>query len=193
MIRSRTAAALAGVVLVVLSVAACDAVTLPQPQPVANPQVVCLAVPDQPCKQAFDITGAAPGSVAQVVVQCTAPVCTVQDGEANVTVVFIDGRRESSGYGWAGAGGGGVAAPPPIPVQPPEPLTISPVCLGVPLAQCLDMAATGPEGEGVGPEVRSITVRCTDICTNGGSGQTTYEFKDGRPSVTIMWASASGG
>jgi hypothetical protein len=129
--------------------------------------------------------------VAQVVVQCTAPVCTIQDGEAEVTVVFIDGRRESSGYGWAGAGGG--AAPAPIPVKPPVPLTIAPVCLGVPLAQCVDIATTGPEGEGVGPEIASITVRCSNVCTNGGSGETTYEFKDGRPSVTTMWAIGGSG
>jgi len=189
--RIRTLAVLAGVVLAIL-VAACDtADTPPQPQPVANPQVVCLAVPDQACKQAFDVTGAAPGSVAQIVVQCTVPVCTNQNGEADVTVAFIDGRRESSGYAWAGAGAG--AAPAPIPLRPPAPLTIAPVCLGVPLAHCIDMAATGPEGEGVGPEVASITVRCTTVCTNGGSGQTTYEFKDGRPSVTIMWVDAEGG
>jgi hypothetical protein len=56
-IRSRTVAGLAGVVLAILSVAACDSVVLPQPQPVANPQVVCLAVPDLACKGAFDITG----------------------------------------------------------------------------------------------------------------------------------------
>ena len=111
--------------------------------------------------------------------QCTAPICTNDNGEADVTIVFIDGRRESSGYAWAGA-----EAPP---------LTIAPVCLGVPLAHCLDVAATGPEGEGVGPDVASITVRCTTVCTNGGSGQTTYEFKDGRASVTIMWADAGGG
>ena len=56
-----------------------------------------------------------------------------------------------------------------------------------------DVAATGPEGEGVGPDVTSSTVRCTTVCTNGGSGQTTYEFKDGRASVTMMWADAGGG
>jgi hypothetical protein len=192
-IRSRTVAGLAGVVLAILSVAACDSVVLPQPQPVANPQVVCLAVPDLACKGAFDITGEAPGSVAQVVVQCTAPVCTIQDGEAEVTVVFIDGRRESSGYGWAATGAGGGAAPAPVPVQPPVPLNIAPVCLGIPLRQCIEMAATGPAGEGVGPEVAAITVRCTTVCTNGGNGQTTYEFKDGRPSVTIGWETMGGG
>ena len=177
--RFRAAGAVAGVVLAIL-VAACDTADTPrQPQPVANPQVACLAVPEGACKGAFDISGAAPGSVAQIVVQCTAPVCTNDNGEADVTIVFIDGRRESSGYAWAGA-----EAPP---------LTIAPVCLGVPLAHCLDVAATGPEGEGVGPEVASITVRCTTVCTNGGSGQTTYEFKDGRASVTIMWADAGGG
>ena len=187
---SRAAVAVAGAVLALVGVAACESGAVrPQPPPVANPQVVCLGVPDQACRQAFDITGAAPGSVAQIVVQCTAPICTLQNGEADVTVVFIDGRRESSGYGW----GGGPAAPAPIPVNPPVPLTIVPACLGVPLAQCLDMAATGPEAVGVGPEVASITVRCRDVCTNGGSGQTTYEFKDGRPSVTVMWAVGSGG
>jgi hypothetical protein len=175
----RAAAALAGVVLAILGITACDTADTPaQPQPVANPQVACLAVPDQACKGAFDISGAVPGSVAQVVVQCTAPVCTNGNGEADVTIVFIDGRRESSGYAWAGA---------------EAPLMIAPVCLGVPLAQCRDMAATGPEGEGVGPDVASITVRCTTVCSNGGSGQTTYEFKDGRESVTIMWADAGGG
>lgn len=187
MISSRAAAAVAGVALAILGVTACDSGVMPPPQPVANPQVVCLGVPDQACKEAFDISGAVPGSVAQVVVQCTVPICTVLNGEADVTVVFIDGRRESSGYGWAGA------APAPAPVRPPAPLTIAPVCLGVPLQQCFDMAATGPEGNGVGPDVASITVRCSDVCTTGGSGQTTYEFVDGRPSVTVMWVTGSGG
>lgn len=186
---SRGAVALAGVVIAMLGATACDT-GVTRPQPVSNPQVVCLGVPDQACKQAFDVSGAVPGSVAQIVVQCTVPICTVQNGEADVTVVFIDGRRESSGYGWAGGAG---AAPAPVPVRPPVPLTIAPVCLGVPLAQCLDIAVTGPDGEGVGPEIASITVRCSDVCTNGGSGQTTYEFKDGRPSVTTMWAIGSGG
>ena len=187
---SRVAGAVAAVVIAILGVAACDSGGIrPQPQPVANPQVVCLGVPDQACKQAFDISGAVPGRVAQVVVQCTAPICTIQNGEADVTVVFIDGRRELSSFSWAGA-----AAPAaPIPAQPTVPLTITPVCLGVPLAQCLEMAAAGPEGAGVGPEVASITVRCSDVCITGGSGQTTYEFEDGRPSVTVMWAIGSGG
>ncbi len=180
---SRAAVAVSGVVLALLALAACDSAVVP-PQPVANPQVVCLGVPDLACNQAFDLSGTAPGTVAQVVVQCTVPACTLHNGEAEVTVVFIDGRRETSGHGWAGAG----AAPAPIPVKPPAPLTFAPVCLDVPLAQCLDIAITGPEGEGVGPEIASITVRCSNVCTNGGSGQTTYEFKDGRPSVTTMWA-----
>ena len=130
--RFRAAGAVAGVVLAIL-VAACDTADTPrQPQPVANPQVACLGGPRGGLQGAFHISGEAPGSVAQIVVQCTAPVCTNSNGEQDVTIVFIDGRRESSGYAWAGA-----EAPP---------LQIAPVCLGV-------MISTGDLKKGVAIEL----------------------------------------
>jgi len=124
-------------------------------------------------------------------VRCAVPVCTVASGEANVIIFYIDGRQDSSGYAWA------AAAPAPMPPEPPEPpvpLTVEPVCVGVPAESCIEMATSAvaglPRG---GPAVASITVRCTAVCTpTNGEGETVVQFADGT-STTSGWGYSSGG
>jgi hypothetical protein len=153
------------------------------------PQVACQGVPDSICKQALDTTGATQGTVAQVIVRCSKPVCTEQSGEADVLILFRDGRQVTSNYGWASA----PAAPAPIPVITPPALAVQPECQGLPLQQCQDMAISGLDGN-FAAAVGKITVHCSAICTpTSGSGETTYEFVDGRPSVTSSWNYEGGG
>ncbi len=153
------------------------------------PQVACQGVPDSVCRQAVDSTGEVQGSVAQVVVRCSKPVCTEQSGEADVLVVFVDGRQVTSNYGWSSA----PADPVQVPLITPPPLPVNPVCQGVPFQKCLDMATGGLDGSMAGA-VGKITVHCSAVCTpTSGTGETTYEFVDGRPSVTTSWAYEGGG
>ncbi len=175
---------------------ACDALPAVPVGPVGDPQVVCQGVPRAACQQAFDVSGAAPGSVVQVVVRCTVPVCTNATGEAEVTIRFADGRTETSGYGWASAPHPQPQAPPEPPRVGPEdasPLPIQPTCVGVPAEMCTQMASGGPGGDGVDDTVRAITVRCSAVCTPlAGQGQTTYEFVDGRAPITHDWIYENG-
>lgn len=153
--------------------------------PLGAPEFLCQGVPDQVCKGALDSTGADRASVVRVIVRCTTPVCTVAAGEADVTLVFIDGRQENSGYGWAGAEPGPAQ---PIPVITQAPLSVQPACVGIPLQRCVEMASTGPSGDGTFGTVTAITVHCDTTCTlSNGQGQTKYEFANGAPSVTASW------
>lgn len=188
----RPRAALAAAVLATLVVAGCEEPGSAPAGPVGAPQVVCQGVPRAACQQGADTgaqgPGGARGTIARIVVRCKLPVCTDASGEADITVFYVDGRQETSGYGWASA--------PAVPVQvdPPIPVTFEPECVGVPLQQCIEMATTEPGGTGVDATVGAITVRCSAICTAAsGQGQTTYDFVDGRASVTIDWTYGNGG
>lgn len=154
--------------------------------PLGPPEFLCQGVPDQVCKGALESTGGGDtGSVVRVIVRCTTPVCTVAAGEADLTLIFIDGRQENSSYGWAGAEPGPAE---PVPVITRAPLTVQPKCVGIPLQKCLEMASTGPSGAGTFGTVTAITVHCDTTCTlTNGQGQTKYEFADGAPSVTASW------
>lgn len=179
------------IAVIALGLLACE----PAPAPGAPvggggaPQVACQGVPNSICKQAVDTTGAARGTIAQVIVRCSQPVCTEQSGEADVLIVFRDGRQERSNYGWASA----PAMPAPVPVITPPPLAVQPECQGVPFQQCIDMATSGLDGN-TAAAVGKITVHCSAVCTpTSGTGETTYEFMDGRPSVTSSWNYQGGG
>jgi hypothetical protein len=173
--------ALAGLTVLTCSPPAAPAV------PVGAQPVVCQGVPRAACQQAVDTIGGRRGAVARVVVRCKQPVCSDATGEADVIIFFADGRQETSGYGWASA----PAAPVPVITQPPLP--VEPVCEGVPFQKCLEMATSGLDGSTAGA-VGKITVHCSAVCTpTSGSGETTYEYVDGRPSVTSSWNYEGGG
>jgi hypothetical protein len=178
------------IALVALGSLACEPAAAPAaPAGGGAPQVACQGVPDSICKQALETTGAAQGAVAQVIVRCSKPVCTERSGEADVLVQFRDGRQVTSNYGWESA----PAVPAPIPVITPPPMPVQPDCQGVPFQQCIDMATSGLDGN-TAAAVGKITVHCSAVCTpTSGSGETTYEFVDGRPSVTSSWNYEGGG
>ena len=176
-------AGLAVVALLALGCLGCESAPPPTAPAGAGPQPICQGVPQPVCIQAIDTTGAAKGAITHIIVRCTSPICTVQQGEAAVTVFYVDGRREESSYGWSSSG----VMPVPVITQPALP--VQPECIGVPLQKCLEMAATGPEGTGTDATISSIAVRCSGTCTPaGGQGQTTYEFANGSPAKTIDWS-----
>ena len=183
----RPRAALASMAFVALVAPACG----PPPEPVppgAVQQVVCQGVPASVCNQAFDTVGSR-GPIVQVVVRCSQPVCTELGGEADVLIVFADGRRETSNYGWASA----PAMPVPVPVITPPTLTVEPICQGVPLRQCQDLASSIDPAEGLRP-IGSITVRCNGVCTaEVGQGQTVVQHLDGTADTVVEWAYGGGG
>ena len=146
------------------------------------PQVVCQGVPDSVCKQAFDTVGAGSrGAVAQLVVRCSKPICTEQLGEADVLIIFVDGRRETSNYGWASA----PAAPAPIPLITQPALAVQP--------ECQEMA-TSMDPEEMARPIESIIVRCNGVCTPAsGQGQTIVHHADGSTDLTIDWVYGNGG
>ena len=77
----------------------------------------------------------------------------------------------------------------------PVGLPVVPVCIGVPLEQCRDMATTWFEGSNLGEhqanQVVRITVRCSTVCTpRNGDGDTRIDFTDGT-NLTSGWGYAS--
>ena len=105
--------AFALMLIAVLSIAACEmlpagpagpAVPVGPAGPVADPQFICVGVPQVACRSAYS-GGFDPARppVVQVIVRCIRPICTDIEGEAEVTFVFANGQRELGGYGWESA------------------------------------------------------------------------------------------
>jgi hypothetical protein len=96
--------------MAVLSTAACEALPVGPAGPagpvgpVADPQFLCVGVPQAACRQAFSggFDPARP-NVVQVVVRCSGAICTDAQGEAEVTFAFADGQRQLWTYGWESA------------------------------------------------------------------------------------------
>jgi len=177
------------IALVALGSLACEPVAAPgAPAGGGAPQVACQGLPNSVCHQAVDtVGGSSRGPIAQVVVRCSKPICTERLGEADVLIIFVDGRRETSSYGWESA------PAVPAPLITPPPLPVEPICEGVPFQKCIDTATSGLDGS-TADLVGKITVHCSAVCTpTSGTGETTYEFVDGRPSVTTSWNYEGGG
>jgi hypothetical protein len=193
----RTRAALAAVALATLVLAGCEESRSAPAGPVGAPQVVCQGVPQAACRQAFDAIssnpgGAPRGTIVRVVMRCTLPVCTDANGESDITIFYVDGRQESSGYGWSSAPA--IPVPEaPVPVITPPALAVQPDCQGVPLQQCHDMA-TSIDAEEMSRPIESITVRCNGVCTpESGQGKTIVHHLDGSADLTIDWVYGNGG
>ncbi len=90
-------------VIAALAIAACDVFPSGPVAPIGGAQVVCQGVPLEACRAAAGTVTSAKVA-ARVLVRCTQPVCTEAAGEAEVTLHFVDGTSETSGYGWASAG-----------------------------------------------------------------------------------------
>jgi hypothetical protein len=102
-------------------------------------------------------------------------------------VVFADGTGREGGFGYAVPVG-----PPHVGTEPP--LTVVPVCLGVPRAQCEEFArAAASDPVSAGLTVESITVRCTKTCTEtNGEGESLVTLTDGT-TRTSGWSYMQGG
>jgi hypothetical protein len=94
-----------------LAIGGCDSLPFLPGGPVGGAELVCQGVPREACRQAAG-TVASAKVVVRVLVRCTLPACTDAEGEAEVTIQFVDGTSETSWYGWASA---------PEPAQPQEP------------------------------------------------------------------------
>ena len=163
------------------------------PDPSAGPgapQVVCLGVPASKCR-AFVEQAAANGGTTPLVgvrIVCSAGPCVERSGQVTIDAVYADGRRESSGSGWATAGGG---APPPVAVPPQPaptlPAGVEPICVGLPAAQCTGMAVDVMLEATAGSTVVSIVVTCTTRCdATTGQGSTVVTYDDGT-TTTHQW------
>jgi len=157
----------------------------PTEPPIGQPNVACLGVPQAPCDDAVkSLEGMFDAPIVRISVACTVPACTATDGQVSIDVLLANGRRENSGYGY------GIAQPQPAPVEPPV-LTVVPICLGLPITNCRDMALTmlqepGFPGE-ARPAIARITVRCTAVCgPASGDGETRIDYVDGT-NATTTW------
>jgi hypothetical protein len=168
------------IALLVLVAAACEP-AVETLVPVGEARIDCQGVPPQQCQQAVnDARSSSAVPLVELIVRCSAPPCTLQQGETQVQARYADGSTSTWGTGWSGA------VPAPLPVDPAGPLPavplpVQPVCLGMPAQLCLEQASSAmtslPPGS---PAVRSITVRCTVVCTPiKGAGETDVTFVDG--------------
>jgi len=168
------------IALLVLVAAACEP-AVETLVPVGEARIDCQGVPPQQCQQAVnDARSSTPVPLVELIVRCSAPPCTFQQGESQVQARYADGSTSTWGSGWS------AAVPAPLPVDPAGPLPavplpVQPVCLGLPGQGCLEQALSAitslPPGS---PAVQSITVRCTAVCTpTKGEGETVVLFVDG--------------
>jgi hypothetical protein len=175
--------ALGTILLAVVVVAACGA-DGPSEAAALEPIVDCAGVPAERCQSAVVEAMAEPGNrphVRAITVRCTAPSCTIQEGQMAVTVLLDDGSRITSGSGWAAAAPG-VPAPDRGTVD--VVLPVKPICIGVPPKACEQFAKSSLDGLGARPldTIVSIVVRCgagAPCIETRGSGSTDLTFRDG--------------
>lgn len=170
--------ALVGVVLLLILATGCGDETV-GPSPGGAPQFECVGVPGPLCEQILR-EHAANRPVMAASIRCTAVVCNEAQGEVAITIVLAGGERLESGYGWAQAvpaGPGGPMTPAALPELP-----VKPICLGIPLSDCHDLAVSSLTARDVA-DIASITVRCIGVCTPAeGSGETVVVRVDGSTS-----------
>jgi hypothetical protein len=154
--------------------------------------VDCQGVPAQQCEGAVEqARGVSRATLVQVVVRCSAPPCTDEAGQMDVQALYSDGNTT----GWSSAWAAAVPMPAPTPlIQPDAPLSIKPLCLNVPDAICEEMAWSSVSGlPSGGPAVRSISVRCSAVCTpTKAEGTVSIVFADGT-STFSSWGYDGGG
>lgn len=164
-----------GMAVGILFVGGC---ALSGPTPVAvppgQPLIECVGVPPDICQGAFRDAGlnAPPGAVAvRIQVRCTARVCLPTSGQTEVTIQYSDGTTSTFGNAWEQAVPGN-QAPPVLP--------LAPVCAGVPLERCREMALSAVPGEDDRPPIVSIVVTCTKPpCTEArGDGDVVVTYAD---------------
>lgn len=176
------------VVLMAVVAAACGSAP-ESPTPIGIGPIDCQGVPAQQCQEAVDqARGVSRAMLVQVLVRCSAPPCTDQAGQIQVQAQYADGSTTGWSSAWAGAVPAG-----PDQGAPAGQLPVRPVCLGVAEAMCLDMAMSAAGELPPDPAVRSISVRCTAVCTpTKGEGTTTVVLANGT-TVLSNWGYESGG
>jgi len=165
-------------IVAVLSAVGCGE---PPPDPVesstpSGPPITCVGVPASTCSETLDgvRTNGSPVPPVAIRVVCAAKACTEAEGAAAVEVLYADGSRSSSSFGWSAAG-----EPVSIPGAPP-PLGIVPVCIGIDEQHCRSMAESALGERRFPPPIRSIVVRCTGVCVPAkGRGTTVVTYNDG--------------
>jgi hypothetical protein len=166
--------------------------TLPDPAPVADPVVDCLAVPTERCAQALAdaIAAAEPGIVpTRIRVTCSTPACTLVAGQAQVDAMLSDGTVRSWAQEWSHA----LEVPPPGLPEDATILPITPACVGLDLERCREMAKSIIVPVGQTGRVVGIVVACTVATCDAteGQGTTTVTFEDGTTRVAD-WGYAGG-
>lgn len=190
--RPRIRVALAALVAVLAL--GCETVGPAAPSLPPAPIVDCLATDAQTCASALaDARANAPAGTVplRVRVTCSQPVCRPASGVAQVDVWYTDGSVDSYAMTWDG---GPAAAPPPRDEAPDEPiLAIDPVCIGIDIGRCREMAKSIIVPVGQTGRVVSVVVTCTGPrCTKAdGQGTTRVTFEDGT-SREADWAYAGG-
>jgi hypothetical protein len=167
--------------LAALLFAACGGETIETP-PDGAPAFDCVGVPIPTCEQILReqrdaARGAAP--IVGATIRCTSATCSEAEGEVTISVVFADGTRTESGYGWAMAPPVAPGGPDPDPFEPPKP-PVQPTCIGVDEGNCQNAATNALMEFGDPAPIASITVTCGGVCTpTEGSGTTVIVIADG--------------
>ena len=114
MIAPRRAAVVAALLLAATLPTGCDDATVPAENPFQ-----CIGLPTATCERFLaEAQRSVPNSAPiSAIIKCTA-VCTEEQGDATLLVVFANGERVEYGTGWAQAQGGGVDPGQPAPAPP---------------------------------------------------------------------------
>jgi hypothetical protein len=91
---------IAAIVLAILIVAACGG-DEPSDPAATGPVVDCIGVPAAHCREAVDqaLADAGGSRVVAITIRCSAPSCTLQQGQTEVTVLLAAGRSRQGRAG----------------------------------------------------------------------------------------------
>ena len=155
-------------------------------EPLTEPIVTCIGVPQATCAEAVGQIRANGSDVpaTMIRIQCNASSCTAPTGSASVDILYASGERTSSIYGWGTNG-------EPVEIDPPM-LPVPPTCIGLDQARCRSMAEGALGGRAFPPPIRSITVTCDGVCGPlNGAGTTVITYAD-RTTDDGSWSYSGG-
>ena len=183
---TRSPATRIGLLLILASILGGCGSEVPNASPDGASAFECVGVPLATCEQILQEnrnTGPGAAMIVGAKIRCTSATCSEAQGEVSISIVFADGGRSESSYGWAQAGPGG---PAPGPAEPGIP--VAPTCLGLDQERCLDAARNAVQNQDDPLLIDSITVQCTTVCTSTeGTGKTVVILTDGLK-VETDWA-----